>query len=109
MSLANEFVGSGGEGLEETTNTFGGFQTPFSISTKDFCAASVQGMCILSHCFSIFSMDYLKDFLHFFLHISFYYFFAYFLPISLLFVFTIFAIDFHAPKNEKQSQCKWRF
>ena len=46
--LANELVGSGGEGLEETTNTFGGFQTPFSVSTKDFCGASVEGMCILS-------------------------------------------------------------
>ena len=40
--LTNRFVGRGGEWLEETTNTFGGFQTPFTISIKDFCGVSVQ-------------------------------------------------------------------
>ena len=30
------------EGQKETVNNFGGFQTPFTISIKDFCGASVQ-------------------------------------------------------------------
>jgi len=87
VHLANELVGSGGEGLEETTNTFGGFQTPFSISTKDFCGASVEGMCILSIVFLSFAMDCLKDFLHICFTIS--------LPISCLFLCYLFLLFCH--------------
>ena len=62
------------------------------------CSRFLIGMCILSHCFSIFSMDCLKDFLHFFLHIS----LTISLHISLLFVSTILPL-ISMPKNLKNS------
>ena len=68
------------------------------------CSRFLIGMYILSHSFSLFH-GLFERFLAFFLPYFFDYLFAYFFAIC----FYYFSIDFHAPKNEKQSQCKWGF